>query len=61
MREEIIKVMKDLDAAAARLNAGLTAVAVVLSLAVSFALTVKLGEMTAPDMAENPVAMIAAP
>jgi hypothetical protein len=42
MRQELRKVMKELDAVAARLNAGLGAVAVVLSVTVAAALTVKL-------------------
>jgi hypothetical protein len=44
MRQELRKVMKELDAAAARLNAGLGAVAVVLSVTLAATLTVKLYE-----------------
>jgi hypothetical protein len=42
MRQELRKVMKELDAVAARLNAGLGAVAVVLTVTVAATLTVKL-------------------
>jgi len=42
MRQELLKLMKDIDAAAARMNAGLGAVATVLTLVLGATVTVKL-------------------
>ncbi|MGO8918086.1 MAG: hypothetical protein ACLQJR_19470 [Stellaceae bacterium] len=61
MRKELIRMMKELDAAAARLNAGLTAVALVLSLLVGLALTVKLSEAAAPAVPDAAAALIPSP
>ncbi len=42
MRQELLKLMRDLDAAAARLNAGLAAVAIALSIVVGAGLTARM-------------------
>ncbi|HZB91916.1 MAG TPA: hypothetical protein VE397_10770 [Stellaceae bacterium] len=47
MRQELQRLMKDIDAAAARLNAGLGAVAVALSVTLALTLTVKLAQLLA--------------
>lgn len=47
MRQELRRLMKEVDAAAARLNAGLGAVAVALSLTLALTLTVKLAQVLA--------------
>ncbi len=62
MRDELLKMMREIDAAAARMNAGLAAVALVLSLAVGLGLTLQYGQSTLPAMLDDPAATsLAAP
>ncbi len=61
MRQELLKLMRDLDAAAARLNAGLGAVAIVLAVAVSAGLTVRLAEVSAQAGFDRSAALLLGP
>lgn len=53
MYQELRKLMKEVDAAAARMNAGLSAVAMVLGVAVGASLTFKLADIATQALLAN--------
>jgi hypothetical protein len=61
MSQDVKKFLKEIDAVAARLNAGLGAVAVALSLVFCVTLTVKLTELAQFGLLDAPTRMLLGP
>ncbi len=61
MREDIRKLLRDLDAVAARMNAGLGAVALVLTVAVGATLTVKITLLSSQLLLDSPAQLLLGP
>ncbi len=61
MREDLKRLFKELDALAARMNAGLGAVALVLTVAVGATLTVKITLLSTPLLTDSPASLLLGP